>query len=425
MTDVYPNLISMYDLLICLTNAVDLVSTEVADHHQQVAYLAFKLGEQLNLSSDEKKELLLAGLLHDMGALSLDERLELIEAEPPTSQNHAFRGAQLIEGFAPFSNVADIIRYHHMHWNHGQGTTFKGKNIPYASHILHLADRIAVLIDRNHDVIGQIKDIRTKISAQKNTKFIPELVDAFMDMSIHEYIWLDVVYKPLLYILPDITSFGIVELTLDETIDLTKIFASIIDYRSPFTANHSAGVAKTAEKLAELAGFSEDECKMMLVAGNLHDLGKLAVKKEILEKPGKLNAEEFNAIRSHTFYTFRLLQAIKGMETINKWASFHHEKLNGQGYPFHLDDKSIILGSRIMAVADIFTAITEDRPYRKGMSKEEAVKVLHSFVENESICPYIVSILMDNFDLINDIRMRAQLKAGNEYNYFVATSVEL
>jgi HD-GYP domain-containing protein (c-di-GMP phosphodiesterase class II) len=409
----------MYDLLICLTNAIDLISPQVADHHQQVAYLAFKLGEQLDLSSEEKKELLLAGLLHDIGALSLDERLELIEAEPPTSQNHAFRGAQLIEGFNPFSNVSDIIRYHHLHWNNGEGATFKGQKVPYASHILHLADRIAVLIDRNHDVIGQIKDIRAIISAQKNTTFAPELVDAFIDMSIHEYIWLDLIYKPLLHILPDITSFGIVELTLDEVIDLTKIFASIIDFRSPFTANHSVGVAKTVEKLAELAGFSEDECKMMLIAGYLHDLGKLAVKKEVLEKPGKLNAEEFNSIRSHTFYTFRLLQAIKGMETINKWASFHHEKLNGKGYPFHLNNKSIFLGSRIMAVADIFTAITEDRPYREGMSKEKTIEVLYSLVEDKSICPYVVSILMDNFELINTIRIDAQLKAAAKYNYFI------
>jgi HD-GYP domain-containing protein (c-di-GMP phosphodiesterase class II) len=77
--------------------------------------------------------------------------------------------------------------------------------------------------------------------------------------------------------------FDTIEIDLDEIIELTKIFANIIDFRNPFTANHSAGVAKTAEKLAELAGFSENECKMMLVAGNLHDLGKLAVSKKYSE----------------------------------------------------------------------------------------------------------------------------------------------
>jgi HD-GYP domain-containing protein (c-di-GMP phosphodiesterase class II) len=425
MSDVDRNLINMYELLICLTNAGDLISPELANHHQQVAYLAFKIAEQLDLPDEQKKELVLASLLHDVGALSLDERLELIENEPMTSQNHAFRGARLIEGFLPLHGAAGIIRYHHIPWNNGEGQVLGNQEVPYLSHILHLADRIAVSVDKNRDIIGQIKGIQDKIQAQKNTAFMPELVDAFMEMSGKEYIWLDVAYKPLLYILPEIVMFDTLELNMDELIDLTKIFSSIIDFRSPFTANHSAGVAKTAEKLAELAGFSKQECKMMLVAGNLHDLGKLAVRREVLEKPDKLNTVEFNTIKSHTFYTFRLLQAIRGFETINKWASFHHEKLNGRGYPFHLYGDNLPLGSRIMAVADIFTAITEDRPYRKAMPDERVISVLRSMVDDGSICPYVVSILMDNYELINGIRREAQQKAGIEYNYFAKVAVDL
>jgi HD-GYP domain-containing protein (c-di-GMP phosphodiesterase class II) len=425
MSDVDRNLINMYELLICLTNAGDLISPELANHHQQVAYLAFKIAEQLDLPDEQKKELTLASLLHDVGALSLDERLELIENEPMTSQNHAFRGARLIEGFLPLHGAAGIIRYHHIPWNNGEGQVLGNQEVPYLSHILHLADRIAVSVDKNRDIIGQIKGIQDKIQAQKNTAFMPELVDAFMEMSGKEYIWLDVDYKPLLYILPEIVMFDTLELNMDELIDLTKIFSSIIDFRSPFTANHSAGVAKTAEKLAELAGFSKQECKMMLVAGNLHDLGKLAVRREVLEKPDKLNTVEFNTIKSHTFYTFRLLQAIRGFETINKWASFHHEKLNGRGYPFHLYGDNLPLGSRIMAVADIFTAITEDRPYRKAMPDERVISVLRSMVDDGSICPYVVSILMDNYELINGIRREAQQKAGIEYNYFAKVAVDL
>lgn len=425
MSDIDRNLINMYELLICLTNAGDLISPELANHHQQVAYLAFKIAGQLDLPDEQKKELTLAGLLHDVGALSLGERLELIENEPMTSQNHAFRGARLIEDFLPLRGAAGIIRYHHIPWNNGEGQVLGNQEVPYLSHILHLADRIAVSVDKNRDIIGQIKGIQDKIQAQKNTAFMPELVDAFMEMSGKEYIWLDVAYKPLLYILPEIVMFDTLELNMDELIDLTKIFSSIIDFRSPFTANHSAGVAKTAEKLAELAGFSKQECKMMLVAGYLHDLGKLAVRREVLEKPDKLNTVEFNTIKSHTFYTFRLLQTIRGFETINKWASFHHEKLNGRGYPFHLYGDNLPLGSRIMAVADIFTAITEDRPYRKAMPDERVISVLRSMVDDGSICPYVVSILMDNYELINGIRREAQQKAGIEYNYFAKIAVDL
>jgi len=408
---------NIYDLLICLTNAGDLISPEVANHHQQVAYLSFKIGEQLGLPSAQKKNLMLAGLLHDVGAFSLDERLSMIEDEPLSVNDHAFRGARLIEGFSPLSEAAKIIRYHHIPWNHGKGKTFHGSDVSYLSHILHLADRIAVSVHQDQNVIGQIKDIQNKILAQKGTIFIPELVDAFMEISKNEYIWLDIVYKPLLYILPDIVSFDSIELDLDEIVDLAKIFANIIDFRNPFTATHSIGVAKTAQKLAELAGFSKNECKMMLVAGYVHDLGKLAVSKSILDKQERLSEAEFNVIRSHTFYTYRLLQAIKGFETINKWASFHHEKLNGKGYPFHLQGDNIPLGSRIMAVADIFTAITEDRPYRKGMTLNEAVSVLQTMVKNNSICAYTVSILIDNLKLIDETRKKAQKTTQGIYHY--------
>jgi len=410
---------NLYDLVVCMTNAVDLVSPEVAKHHQRVAYLAFKIAEHLGLSFEEKKSIVLAGLLHDVGALSLDDRLELIEREPLTAENHAYIGAGLLQRFSYLEEAAEIIRYHHVPWAGGAGRTFRGNQVPVASHILHLADRIAVQVDLRTNVIGQIGAIRESIREKKNTIFMPELVDAFCEMSAQEYIWLDIVYKPLLSTLPDFLTPDTLELNLDEVMGLTKIFANIIDFRSPFTARHSAGVAGTAEKLAELSGFSENECKMMRIAGNLHDLGKLAVSKEVLEKPDKLDPSEFNAIRSHTFYTYRLLQSIKGFEIINQWASFHHEKLSGKGYPFHLQGSGIPLGSRIMAVADVFTAITEDRPYRAGMSDGETAAVLDSMVKNNSICPQAVALLMDNYETINDLRCRAEETAALDYQRII------
>jgi len=411
--------INMYELLICLTNAGDLVCPKLANHHQQVAYLAFRLGQQMNLPQSQQRDLMLAGLLHDVGALSYQERLDLIDQEPPSAHDHAFKGARLLEGFAPLNKASEIIRYHHVPWNRGKGRLMLGKQVPQLSHILHLADRIAVQIDPDQEVIGQIENIVSVIQKQKQTKFVPEYVDAFLDLSVNEYIWLDLVYQPLLYILPHLMAFSTMELDINGIIDLTKVFAKIIDYKSPYTANHSAGVAKTAEKLAELAGFSEDERKMMLIAGYLHDFGKLAVKNEILDKPGKLDVDDFNSIRSHTFYTFRLLQSIREFETINMWASFHHEKLNGTGYPFHLSGESLPLGSRIMAVADVFTAISEDRPYRRGMTQEQVIAVFNTMVEEQSLCPYVVSLLMDNLEQLQKVRKAAQRKADTDYNDFL------
>jgi putative nucleotidyltransferase with HDIG domain len=164
-------------------------------------------------------------------------------------------------------------------------------------------------------------------------------------------------------------------MSIEDLVQLSKIFSHIIDFRSKFTAKHSAGVAKTAERLAELVGFSPMECRMMLVAGYLHDLGKLAISDEVLEKPAKLTIDEYNEIRAHTYYTYRLLEPIAEMKTINEWAAFHHEKLNGKGYPFHLAGTTYLWAHGLWRWRMCFTAVTESRPYRKSMPKEEIISV--------------------------------------------------
>jgi HD-GYP domain-containing protein (c-di-GMP phosphodiesterase class II) len=164
-----------------------------------------------------------------------------------------------------------------------------------------------------------------------------------------------------------------------------------------------------------MIGFSEIECRMMSVAGYLHDIGKLAVPSEILEKPARLSNEEFNIMKSHVYHSYRILEAVSGLDIINTWASFHHERMDGKGYPFHIKGGELSLGSRIMAVADVFTAITEDRPYRKGMSGEHALKIIEDMAKNSSLDQSIVGIASTYFRHLDDIRINAQSKAAAEY----------
>jgi HD-GYP domain-containing protein (c-di-GMP phosphodiesterase class II) len=410
---------NLYDLVVCMTRAIDLISPEVSNHHLRVASLAYAISEKLGLSLEQKQTLVLATLLHDTGALSSNERLALIEEESAGVENHAFIGATLLEDFPPLRKAAEIVRFHHLPWNGGKGRSYHGEEVPILSHILHLSDRIVVQVNDQENVISQISRIRASISSRRNTLFMPELVDAFLEISVQEALWLDLVFSPTVSKIPDDLAFDALRLTLDEVVDLTKVFSRIIDFRSPFTARHSAAVAATAEKLAELASFSEDECKMMKIAGNLHDIGKLAIPREIIEKQDKLDPAEFDMIRSHAYYTYQLLRPISGFETITQWASYHHEKMNGNGYPFHLKAGSLPLGSRIMAVADIFTAITEDRPYRKGMTDAQTREVLGKLAENGSISPRVLSLLMEHYEMIADIRREAAEGAASYYQRIV------
>jgi len=156
----------------------------------------------------------------------------------------------------------------------------------------------------------------------------------------------------------------------------------------------------------------------MKIAGYLHDLGKLAVPSEILEKPAKLTEDEFNIIKSHPFYTYRILETISDLDVINIWASFHHERLEAKGYPFHNKGEDLSLGSRIMAIADVFTAITEDRPYRKKMTSDEALQVLREMAENSTLDSNLVSTLRLHYDEVNSLRIAAQAAASKECQEF-------
>ena len=246
----------------------------------------------------------------------------------------------------------------------------------------------------------------------RGTEFSPKAVDAFLVVSKREFMWMDLVLYPTFLLL---FTGKIRDISLEETLVFTRFMSRIIDFRSAFTAMHSAGVAASARELARLSGMTAEEIRMMEIAGYLHDIGKLRVPNEILEKPGKLSKEEFNVVKEHPYYTRLILMDVDGFDQIANWAGYHHEKLNGNGYPFHWEADNLDLGSRIMAVADIFSAITEVRPYRAGMNRDQALNVMRENVENGSICGKVVKLLEDHYDEMDKARKKESREVGQRY----------
>lgn len=395
---------SVLSLALPLSDTLDLVSPKLVNHHRRVALIAYLIGAELQLPLKQRRNLLLAGVFHDIGALSMHEKLDFLAFEIANPHTHAEIGYQLLRNFYPFSSVAGIVRHHHVPWNYGEGKRLRDAPVSQESHIIHLADRIAVMIPDQMSVLGRAEEIMQAIRRKSGELFVPELVDCVGELAKREHFWLDAASAKPTEPLHDIINLDLVELGPDGLQSLTELFSQVIDFRSPFTAAHSAGVAACAEMLAKLAGFSGKEQQLIRMAGHLHDLGKLAVPEEILEKKGPLNTSEWNYIRTHTFFGFRALQKIPLMETINIWGSLHHERLDGSGYPFHLRGDEIPLGSRIMAVADVFTALTEDRPYRQGMQLGEALAVLDGMAGDGAIDGNIVGILTANIGEVVDFR---------------------
>jgi len=418
--DQQPALVTpIYELVLCLAQAVDLVSPLVADHHKRTAQITYALGRQLKLSTDELMDLVIAAALHDVGGLTQQDRLVALDFEYQNPYGHAVMSYLLLRSFPPFQKPAEIVRFHHVPWCNGAGKVFDNVPVPDGSHLLQLADRIAILIDQKKDVLEQVDDIMCKVCEQEGERFNPEHVAALKQLAKIEAFWLDTIYLVDLGRLSSRLKWKTLAINQDEFLGLTDLFRRIIDFRSQFTATHSAGVASTAECLARLCEFSEADCWMMHLAGLMHDLGKLAVPAEILEKPAILTKEEFDVMRRHTYFTFHILEPLKILDVVRVWGSFHHESMDGHGYPFHLEENELPLGSRIVTVADIFTALTEDRPYRKGLPALAALEYLADGASHHRVDSMIVSILRENLEQVDAARVKAQQSSLQEFNEFI------
>lgn len=408
-------------VILPLSTAVDLVSPAVFNHHIRVAYAAYEIAKVMELPPQDRERLFLAGALHDIGALSIKERLDALRFESiytPEVHNHAENGFKLLKLFEPFYDIAKIVRYHHYSWNYGQEQEVKGERVPLESHIVHLADRIDSLFNSDGDVLQQAGNIREKIKNLKGKIFHPETVEAFLELSYKEYFWFDLSSKILTNTVSHYVGFSSIFLDDKTLSDLAKLFSHIIDFRSRFTATHSAGVAAVAEKLAESFKFSKLEKNLIRVAGHLHDIGKLSVPLSILEVPRTLTEEEYNLVKKHAFYTYRILDDIEGFELINAWGALHHERIDGSGYPFHLKKENIPLGATIMAFADIYTALTEDRPYREAMKPSSALNVIECMVLEGKLWSDVFEVLRSNLDEIDWYRKAMQEEAHHIYESF-------
>lgn len=399
------------DLMRCLCRVMDWMNPALVTHQLRVAFIARQLAAEMALSDNEQRLLLLGGMLHDIGTLSMKERLGGAEPDHISTRSHSELGFLLLRDCRTFAEVAHLIRNHHTPW---KGTS---QPLPLGrlSNVLYLAERIDTLVGSDREILGQVGEICTTLRQGAGRFFAAEHVEALESVAGRDFFWFS--------ISPDSVKIAVQgdlraldqTVTMDEMLEVSRVFSHIIDFRCRHTATHSSGVAGTAEALAAYCGFSEEGCRDMKIAGYLHDLGKLTVPATILNKPGKLNRDEFNIVKQHPFRTYQCLQGIRGLEEITLWAALHHERLGSDGYPFRHEGKTLPLGSRIVAVADVFTALTEDRPYRRGLKQDEAMKILWEMVGEKALDGEVVHSLAMQWQAINQQRLDEQARSASSY----------
>ena len=158
--------------------------------------------------------------------------------------------------------------------------------------------------------------------------------------------------------------------------EMTEAFAKVIDVKDKYTNGHSTRVAEYTAMLAKELGYNEDEVEKYYNIALLHDIGKITIDIDVLNKPGKLTDKEFNIIKSHAAQGYQLLKDISIMPELAIGAGYHHERPDGKGYPKGLKGEEIPRVAQIIAVADTFDAMYSDRPYRKRMNFEKAVSII-------------------------------------------------
>lgn len=366
--------ISNRSLIEGLSYALDAAEKSYFSHSKHVAYLSVMIAKELELSSDEQEDLYYAALLHDIGA----SNTYLI-------QEHCEVGRDALLKLPMKSIIADYVYYHHEHYDGTGPFKLEADEIQLPTQIIGIAD----LFDKAFRSIeslnlATINEIKEWID-NNHELFNPKIVATFHKLVEKEYILLDYFSHEFNNVLIKRIDIVSKDMGFEEVKLFAYAFSQIIDKRSAFTYEHSVGISNLVNKITAQLGYDYEIQNKMYVAALLHDIGKLVISNDIIDKKGKLDEEERFQINKHTYYTRWILEQIEGFEDITNYASNHHEKLNGNGYPLHLAGEKISELERVMAICDVYQALTEDRPYRTKMPIDKVWSIIDEMVNNNDL----------------------------------------
>lgn len=407
--------IDIIGLLSAFSFALDCVEAELihvtSNHGKRVAYMSVCMAEKMGVSDDALRDLAACALLHDNALtqyineefysdISNIDTLKVSSDDitPRQLGMHCIYGEKNLEKYPFKTGVKDVILYHHEEADGSGPFEKKWTEVPLFARIIHFSDMLDAFCKAqkfDEDVFNKAVHF---IEKNKDKRFDSEVTKMFFDAfdkdefsrlgdeHIEEYFWEKVPCEKSFY------SFNVLK-------DLADLFAKIIDYKSEFTSRHSLGVARTASKISEIMGYDKVICDKMYLAGTLHDVGKIAIGNEILEKPARLTDEEFAKMKNHAGYTYMILSKVDGLEEIRDIAAFHHERLDGSGYPFGKRADELTTLQRIMACADIYQALTEKRPYKDGMDHDKACEILKDMADKNWIDKNITEVICHTKEL--------------------------
>ena len=403
--------LNLTDTLYALSFALDTVQYEMGgisnEHGKHVAFISFLMGKYLKYDTDKLNDLVGLAILHDNAfteyvreeynngelydydSLASEDEIVKIRNGFLNQPMHNIVGEKNIS-LIPFrTNVKNVILYHHENADGSGPLHIKEKDTNELSQIIHIADMMDVLFDLKTLNEKEFDEAIKKIKNLEGKLFSKKMVDTLCNSLSYNDI-LDLQKEGAVpYLKRNLKSY-VYDYSDQEIKNICQFFAQIIDYKSSVTKNHSLGVADKCYKMAKFYNFDDDKAIRFYFAGAFHDIGKLIISNDILEKPGKLTTVEFEKIKNHAKATEMILSGIEGIDDIRRWASRHHEKLDGSGYTSSLGAKELSFEDRLLACIDIYQALKERRSYKTDFSHDDSIDIMKEMADNNKIDKGIV-----------------------------------
>ncbi|SDX51721.1 HD-GYP domain-containing protein [Tepidimicrobium xylanilyticum] len=388
--------IKLSQLLNSLSFSLEVAENRYYNHSRRTAYIAYCIAEEMELNDEEAADIYYAALIHDIGMAGYLSKysVDQIHFEEELKREHCYYGYKILDKLSFMGKIKEYILHHHEEWQGTGPYGLKGEEIPLACQIISLADYFELFFLRKMEddtYIANLDHIDKWLGKHKDKRFKKEVCEIFYEVAKKEKFWFDLRPTNLDQALQMVEPRKGIYIGIKDLHKISEAFALLIDAKSKFTYEHTKGISNIVGNFATYLGYNPIMVEKLVIASNLHDIGKFVIPLEILEKPGKLNDQEFQIIKSHAYYTKLILKYVKGLEDIAEWAGNHHEKLNGTGYPEKLDWQSIKKEDQIIALADIYQALTEERPYRAKMSPKEALLIMEGMADRGEICKDLLS----------------------------------